>query len=463
MPDIAPGLPGRSLGTNAISGGAYAAGFTPDQPGFLNAVVQPGINALNALPPWWRMAGLTAQRMSNALIYGGATGIENKAFAQNMPRAWMRYGNPNELMDNTLGGKEYSPFQLSTGINRSLEKHRARVANLTEEASEIASSGGKAELGAVEKAKIQLSEAKGTFSTVHGQMMDKIWGGVGKIPGIKTDGSMPLVEGGFYSKVVAGSRLSRMGDLAAVSARAGGFSRGGLLAEYEAASMSGREAATHYMASAFKSQLGQRAGGYLSGAMYGDAALSQAGMEVGGRTALGAESIFGEGAKSAVSRLATGNLTRSATGKLIYAAGEEGVEKVGFAALRAGVKEAAVGAAEKGAIRAGVEVGGTALLGSIGYAVPVLNVAMAAWTVYDLGKALGIIGGGAASKVAQAMKDSGKSLMGQINKPVFGMGFVDNEVAFTSRSRGVAAIQNSRLNARSILGSEAGPLAAHFG
>jgi hypothetical protein len=54
-------------------------------------------------------------------------------------------------------------------------------------------------------------------------------------------------------------------------------------------------------------------------------------------------------------------------------------------------------------------------------------------------------------------------MQGSMNKPLFGAGFKDNEVAATSRSRGVMAIQNSRLNARSSLGSEGAMMAAHFG
>lgn len=79
--------------------------------------------------------------------------------------------------------------------------------------------------------------------------------------------------------------------------------------------------------------------------------------------------------------------------------------------------------------------------------------------VYDLGKLAGkgVMAGG------NFAKDAVKSMQGSMNKPLFGMGFRDNEVAATSRARGVAAIQNSRLNARSMLGSEAGMMAAHFG
>jgi hypothetical protein len=95
-----------------------------------------------------------------------------------------------------------------------------------------------------------------------------------------------------------------------------------------------------------------------------------------------------------------------------------------------------------------------------GAALNVANPIMTAAMVYDLSKmaATGIIGGG-----ARLARDAIKSAQGSINKPGFGMGFVDNEVAATSRARGVMAIQNSRLNARSSLGSEGSMMAARFG
>jgi hypothetical protein len=88
-----------------------------------------------------------------------------------------------------------------------------------------------------------------------------------------------------------------------------------------------------------------------------------------------------------------------------------------------------------------------------------LGVYGTASMVYDTGKLIGktIMGG------INLGKDALKSMQGSINKPLFGAGFKDNEVAATSRSRGVMAIQNSRLNARSALGSEGAMMAAHFG
>lgn len=92
-------------------------------------------------------------------------------------------------------------------------------------------------------------------------------------------------------------------------------------------------------------------------------------------------------------------------------------------------------------------------------AIPGLNLIATASLVYDLAK----MGGEVIKSGINLAKDGVKSIKGSIDKPMFGMGYKDNEVAATSRARGVMAIQNSRLNARSLLGSEASMMAAHFG
>lgn len=92
-------------------------------------------------------------------------------------------------------------------------------------------------------------------------------------------------------------------------------------------------------------------------------------------------------------------------------------------------------------------------------AIPGLNLLATASLVYDLGK----MGGELVKSGVNLARDAVKSMKGSIDKPMFGMGYKDNEVAATSRARGVMAIQNSRLNARSMLGSEGSMMAAHFG
>lgn len=92
-------------------------------------------------------------------------------------------------------------------------------------------------------------------------------------------------------------------------------------------------------------------------------------------------------------------------------------------------------------------------------AIPGLNVLATASLIYDLGK----MGGEVIKSGINLAKDANKSLQGSIAKPAFGMGYKDTEAAATSRSRGVQAIQNSRLNARSALGTEGAMMAAHYG
>ena len=95
----------------------------------------------------------------------------------------------------------------------------------------------------------------------------------------------------------------------------------------------------------------------------------------------------------------------------------------------------------------------------VGIGLRTANVLGTASLAYDLGKMAGEV---VVSGINLA-RDAYKSVQGSINKPAFGMGYQDTEAAATSRARGVMAIQNSRLNARSVLGSEAGMMAAHFG
>lgn len=116
----------------------------------------------------------------------------------------------------------------------------------------------------------------------------------------------------------------------------------------------------------------------------------------------------------------------------------------------------------KRAIQAGLTTRtGAAVLGArgLGLALPGLQVVAAASLLYDLGR----MGGEVIKSGINLARDASISLQGSINKPMFGMGYRDTELAATSRARGVMAIQNSRLNARSALGSEAAMMAAHFG
>jgi len=120
------------------------------------------------------------------------------------------------------------------------------------------------------------------------------------------------------------------------------------------------------------------------------------------------------------------------------------------------VKQLGVGATKK------LAVSGAGKMMAARYAaaaIPGLQVLAAASFIYDIGR----MGGEMIKSGINLAKDANKSLQGSIAKPSFGMGYKDTEAAATSRSRGVQAIQNSRLNARSALGAEGAMMAAHYG
>jgi len=119
-----------------------------------------------------------------------------------------------------------------------------------------------------------------------------------------------------------------------------------------------------------------------------------------------------------------------------------------------GVKGATKFAMQTGSARVGMALAGEAALA----AVPGLNLIFAADLAYQLAK----LGGLAVKGAINFGKDAMKSMQGNINGGMFGT-YKDDEVRATSRARGVMAIQNSRLNARSLLGSEGAMMAAHFG
>lgn len=159
---------------------------------------------------------------------------------------------------------------------------------------------------------------------------------------------------------------------------------------------------------------------------------------------------------------------QKAIGHMTKALGTEGIvgvagEKLaGEVAAKQILKEGVIKTlGTKGTISALGTKAGMSVLGAraAAFAVPGLNMLATASLVYDIGK----MGGEAIKSGINLVRDAEKSLQGSFSKPMFGMGYRDTEAAATSRSRGVMAIQNSRLNARSALGSEAAMMAAHFG
>ena len=208
------------------------------------------------------------------------------------------------------------------------------------------------------------------------------------------------------------------------------------------------------MSAAAGGQIGAR-GDLLASSMAGKGTRYMAGYT---RGALGFGQ-FTEGAAEKGAKQAIANMTE-ALGKGIV--GAQGTALTGEVAAQSILKE---GVLKTLGFKGGMEALGTKtgakVLGARAFAqaLPGINLIATAALVYDVGR----LGGELIKSGINLASDAEKSLQGSFSKPVFGMGYRDTEAAATSRSRGVMAIQNSRLNARSALGSEASMMSAHFG
>lgn len=208
------------------------------------------------------------------------------------------------------------------------------------------------------------------------------------------------------------------------------------------------------MAAAAGGQIGAR-GDLLASSMAGKGTRYMAGY---GRGALGFGQ-FTEGAAEKGAKQAIANMTE-ALGKGIV--GAQGTALTGEVAAQSILKEGVLKTLGfKGGMEALGTKSGAKVLGmrAFAQALPGINLIATAALVYDVGR----LGGELIKSGINLASDAEKSLQGSFSKPVFGMGYRDTEAAATSRSRGVMAIQNSRLNARSALGSEASMMSAHFG
>ena len=216
--------------------------------------------------------------------------------------------------------------------------------------------------------------------------------------------------------------------------KAGAVGAQGVRGNMYASSMSG--AGTQYLGGYFRGAQGfggasGLSGRALEGAARAEGAFGQAFVKAFGDDGLMVGGKLVQGSKGAI------DLLRGTGGKGL-------MKEIGYTATK---KLAVSGAGKMMAARYAAA------------AIPGLQVLAAASFIYDIGR----MGGEMIKSGINLAKDANKSLQGSIAKPSFGMGYKDTEAAATSRSRGVQAIQNSRLNARSALGAEGAMMAAHYG
>lgn len=406
-----------------------------EDPTQLSGIPEPGsplMRAWEQTPGAMQIMGANAYRGQNTILGGPSNGIRGRlgigsgkgpgAVRSLGPTHWGSLGSYDAVGGwdvRDAGDKKYTPFaQLGKAANWTGNKalrhaHKSHVAL----GEKLAGAAGSAD----ELAKTPWARMKSA-----GMVTDDM---------VQGNNKANLMNGGWYSRVSAAQKLGRGGNVA--SGRKGKsvgrmlqktdkalFDNIGMAAkDYKGMS---RTSASHLIGGSQEGFLSRRAAGYMAG-------LRGGGMEGSVHSALtlaGRGSYIG-GFEAAGSALAAGE---------------------GGGLLGGGIAKAA----EKGMASKFIAA---STLKTVGKAIPYVNVAMWAWTAYDFIKA----GAAALKEVPGFIGDAATSFKGDMGRPMFGSGFKDNSVAATSRQRGVAAIQNSRLNARSVLGSEAAPLAAHFG
>lgn len=480
---IGPGLSGT------FDRSASVTGLTAQEIA-MNAGAAPGgpiLNSLAHFPTASSVMGWNAMRGSNTILKGGRRrSLTRSGMIRNhlptSPRMFTRMAsvhNVGAATSTTMFDKDshYMPFNfLARGGNA--------LAN-------------RAIGGTIARATAAEARGQATAMRTVGRLESLI--GAPMIDEIAGGNRQELFSGGAYSRLTASMRLMNAGG------RSGGGSRlsslmAGRTAARATSAMNFIGTTNPAWASALRGQGIQIGQGLVGHALPGTAAsVSEAawatglsnrgifsnainGYIMGTRSAVPtriaqaagmstARGVAGKGtvqqlgvraANTAASHLALGGITP--TGRMGVSGFIRGLgtayrgtglaQGIGYQMTEKGLKVVA-----KGGLGAAARFGAAGLARGALMAVPYVNVVMAVWMAADLAK-MGVELFRGAGEFA---KDAMRSWEGQIRKPVFGMGYQDNAVAATSRSRGVMAIQNSRLNMRSVLGSEAAPLAAHFG
>jgi hypothetical protein len=280
-----------------------------------------------------------------------------------------------------------------------------------------------------------------------------------KMAGGIADADGKVTAGGYLSRVTAGTRVGNMsgGQFGKAAGSLGDFMKGaGYSADAAQDILKAGQGAT-------KQAISLSGGGAVSGRMSGFAMTARGEM----MDDVVKKGILGQGKTGQASMRAI-NAGSSVAEKWAQQVGVQG-QKATVSSVRAGIAKQVgkkgvgqVGkvAAGKLALKGGAMIGASLLGGPVGWAI---GAALTAKFVYDMTK-LAVTGIGHAAKGSVRLAADGfKSYTAGLNKGPFESNFQDNEVTMTSRSRGVAAISNSRLNARSLLGSEAASMYSHFG
>lgn len=434
--DTPESLLGGALGAQSASAGALSA--VGQQAGFFGPGSIPDA-ALDAVPGLSQTTAWNTFRGSRTIAYGGKGVSQISGFAATMnpkymfrmPSAGALGGRSVETANYAFASKKYAPGAtytpfniLARGGNYGFEKTAGYL-------------GKKESLGKIGSA----------------------------ITSINSEGKAFNV--GALSRITAGSKMARgklpTGNLLDFMGKTDqslyqNYTKNRALMGLRGTTLSGKEA-SHLLAMSNTGAVSGRIAGFMATTQTGalattgaDAALNYAGQQAGATS-------YKAGSKAAIEFMSKGGFERAGGQFAVKAGSEKMFAKAG---LKAGDK-VTMSAAKKIGGKAGLKIGARLGAAAAVNAIPIAGQIASAVLLADLAMDVGKLGVEVFKSGVDFAKDAAISYKGSINKGVMGMGYRDNTVAATSRSRGVQAIQNSRLNARSVLGSEAGAMHAHFG
>lgn len=482
------GVPSMSLGREVKAHGAEAIGFDRggiDEYGqeydggpISNAV----FGAIETWPGITQMMGTTAYRGSRTIVEGSVGGT-NSFWGNFKAGRKGRFASTDifKHVDNPVSIFDTIPFFKKDEDRISFGEYRRRASteyspfNFADFANSRSASISKRVQAAINMTPDELSDAGRFGKWKHGFANKLVDSGM-----IDPNNPGTVWQRGTASHIMASGRISRLKEIDSKTAHRlnrtarSSTGTGRLGVNRVKAGMHPHEAASKYAAgSSAKTGVSSYIRGFTTEVQDHKNALDAAKKGVGGEA-------FEKGREKAASwmkdagfkrgeKIGLKEAARGAKRSVGKAAAREAAEKgfkyagkgvirnqAGKLAVRSMAKAAAAGTARAGAAMAASSWSGPGAIA--------VGAVMTLWTAYDIAKSGATIINEAIVKPAVSFaKDARKSYVGQIKKAPMGMGFVDNTVANTSRQRGVMAISNSRLNARSVLGNEAANIHAHFG
>jgi hypothetical protein len=374
------------------------------------------MHVMNSMPKWYATAGTTGFRGSNTILSGGFVD---------------RFNDRHVLGRRFFGRSHIFGDRSPMSVGHSVQNNNIfRPRTWTRFGSQDMFFEDPME-GAIKNWNpFQFAPGVVNWAAKH-----EVFGTAAKEATMKADGK--FVGGGLFSQLTASERLRGMSSVDATTQKWLGkyLERSGQPA-LMGADLSNPMAARTALLQSLPGPGGQYVGGYVNALRSPGRLLSADAKK------LGISDEFRSG-------------TVAARRALIKYGGLGEEQIAGKIGMRVGA-EAISSAVEGFGVKAGLSTATALGVRGALSAVPYVNVAMWALTAYDITKAL-------VPGSAKFATDAFRSYQGWGSRGTFGAPFKTNEASLTSRSRGVAAIQNSRLNARSVLGSEAGGMSAYFG